>query len=148
MQYKDYEGYSKTYVLVHNTGFGVMEDNYIEHDVVYETDDYEDAQNKALEFKIKNNKPEDIQSSWCYNTYHINVNTLSNKGQELLSSYKDYFDDTLKDIDKSGYIKIENHGVCFYFKELKNFTDDINAEYTKYFKNTGFIMPIDQDDKY
>jgi len=36
MNYKSYEGYSKTYILVHNTGTGVMEDPYIEHDVVHE----------------------------------------------------------------------------------------------------------------
>jgi hypothetical protein len=87
MKYKDYAEYSKTYVLVHNTGFGVQEDNYIEHEVVYETDDYDDAINTSLELKMKNNTDEQIKSGWCDNTYQININTLTKNGKLLYDKF-------------------------------------------------------------
>lgn len=91
MEYKDYIGFTKTYVLVHNTGTGIMEDNYVERDVVYETDDYKDAENKSLELKLKNNTKSQIESNWCNNTYQINVNTLSDYGKKLCKEFVDNF---------------------------------------------------------
>jgi len=119
MKYKNYEGYTKTYILVHNTGTGTMEDNYMEHEVVYETDDYDDAENKALELKLKNNPKKDIESSWCNNTYHININTLTDKGKRLLSDFKVRADESFKKLIKSGdYTVNEIDGVKFYMQNI------------------------------
>lgn len=84
MIYKDYKGYTKTYVIVHNQGSGATGEPYRELEVVYETDDYNDAKNKALEFENKHNTPSEIQSTWLSNTYIINVNLLSEGGKKLL----------------------------------------------------------------
>jgi hypothetical protein len=86
MIYKDYKGCTKTYVIVHNQGSGATGEPYRELEVVYETDDYNDAKNKALELENKYNTPAEIQSTWLSNTFIINVNLLSEGGKKLLNT--------------------------------------------------------------
>lgn len=88
MTYKDYHGFIKAYVVVHNTGHGVMESNFVERDVVFETDDYEEAVSVSKQLEIKNNPEDSIRSGWPNNTYHINVNTLSEKGKLLFDTWR------------------------------------------------------------
>jgi hypothetical protein len=121
MNYKDYKGCFKTYVVVHNTGFGTMEANFVEHDVVYETDDYGDATSKALEFKIQNNTPSEIQSSWCNNTYHVNVNTLSEQGNVLFERFSQICKDRIKTFDSGLVTKTVYNGISFYITKMDGF---------------------------
>lgn len=110
MRYAEYENYTKVYVIVHNTGFGVMEAPYEEEGVVFETDSLEEAQSKSKEFEVANNTKEQIKSSWIPNTYHINVNTLSEGGKKLLGEFNDNFNGR----DMSKYDKQEIGGYTFY----------------------------------
>lgn len=88
MGYKDYIGYTKTYVVCRNEGFGVMEAPYEEKEVVFETDDKDEAESMATKLKIENNTPEEIKSSWVPNTYRVNINTLSEEGAKMLLQFK------------------------------------------------------------
>lgn len=64
MKYSEYENCTKVYVVVHNTGSGVIEDPYIEHEVVFETDFFGEAKAKALELRLKYNSKAEIESTW------------------------------------------------------------------------------------
>jgi hypothetical protein len=87
MTYKDYKGFTKAFVIVYVTGNGTMESKFTEHHVVFESDDKEEADEKAWELTLKNNRIGEIKSSWYNNRYHVNVNTLSDKGRMLLSEF-------------------------------------------------------------
>lgn len=91
MTYKQYPNHTKAYIVVHQTGFGVQEAPYVEHDAVFETDDYEEAKAKVGELIRQNNSPEQIASSWIPNTYTINVNTSSELGRKLEEEFSERF---------------------------------------------------------
>jgi predicted transcriptional regulator len=110
MTYAEYKGFKKTYVVVYVTGTGVMEDNFIDHDVVFESNDKGEADEKAKELTMKNNSIAEIESTWYRNRYQVNINTLSKKGKELLKKFENDFDEKLKNMDESKYNKIENNG--------------------------------------
>lgn len=99
MTYKDYIGFKKTYVVVYVTGTGVMEDIYINHEVVFESNDKGEADTKAEELTKQNNSIGEIQSTWYRNRYHVNVNTLSKGGKKLLKEFEKSFDDKIKNMD-------------------------------------------------
>ncbi|MFA7708159.1 MAG: hypothetical protein WCX73_04365 [Candidatus Pacearchaeota archaeon] len=115
MNYKDYEGFTKTYVIVYVTGTGVMEDNFIDHNVVFETNDKEEADKKAEELKVQNNSPANIASTWYSNRYHVNINTLSENGKKLLEEFESDFDERLEKGLKDGrYGKVKVGDMTFY----------------------------------
>jgi len=115
MTYKDYDGFTKTYVVVYVTGTGVMEDNFIDHDVVFETDDKGEADSKAEELKIQNNSPVDIESTWYRNRYHVNINTLSEGGKKLYEKFKSDFDERIQKGLKDGIYDVKKVGdMTFY----------------------------------
>jgi hypothetical protein len=117
MRYSEYKNYTKVYVVVHNTGTGVMEDPYIEHEVVYETDFLEEAEAKASELKLKHNSKAEIESTWCSNTYHINVNILSDKGKELKEKFSKEFDERLKMGMKNSKYNVHKVGDLTFFTD-------------------------------
>jgi hypothetical protein len=122
MKYKDYEGFTKTYVIVYVTGTGCMEDNFIDHDVVFETDNKDEAESKANELKIHNNSPADIESTWYRNRYHVNINTLSEMGKKLLEEFRNDFNKTLQKGLKEGiYDKVEVDDITFYMDNRRKF---------------------------
>ena len=118
MTYQDYEGFAKTYVVVYVTGTGVMEDNFVEHNVVFESNDKGEADAKANELTMKNNSIGEIQSTWYNNRYHVNVNTLSKGGKKLLKKFETEFDDKIKNMDKSKYTKTKCNGMTFYIQKM------------------------------
>lgn len=123
MRYKDYEGFTKTYIIVHNIGFGTPEDNYEEVAPVAEADTYAEAAKIANNLKGENNPPEDLQSSWCYNTYHININTLTDDGKELLEEFYKESDALLKKaIDNPDNYTVSKSGeYTFYMQKCPEF---------------------------
>lgn len=115
MTYQDYEGFTKTYVVVYVTGTGVMEDNFVDHNVVFETDNKTEAEQKAEELKIQNNSPVDIESTWYSNRYHVNVNTLSEMGKKLLEKFQSDFDERLqKGLKEGRYDEVKVGDMTFY----------------------------------
>jgi len=115
MTYKDYEGFTKTYVVVYITGTGVMEDNFIDHNVVYETDNKDEADKKAEELKRHNNSPAEIESTWYSNRYHVNINTLSENGKILQKQFQSDFDKRLdKGLKNGHYDKVKIGEMTFY----------------------------------
>ena len=91
MEYREYPS-DKTYIVVHKTGFGVMENPYTEKEVAYESNSLKDAKDKANELERQNNTEENIKSSWIYNTYWININTTTPEGKKLLKKFGKEFD--------------------------------------------------------
>lgn len=94
MTYKEYPNCTKTFVVVHKTGFGVQEAPYIEKEVVFESDDEQIAQTEADRLTKENNEPD--CGSWKENTYWINVNTLTEQGKKLIEEFHSQFDERLK----------------------------------------------------
>lgn len=118
MIYKEYEGFTKTYVVCRGEGFGVMEAPYIQKEVVFETDSYEEANSKSEELKKANNTEEDLKSSWVPNTYWVNVNTLSHKASLLKKGFEGFTDDEIETMKTSGEYTILKVGeYSFYHKK-------------------------------
>lgn len=140
MTYKEYKGYTKAYIVVHNTGFGVMEAPYKEKEVVYETDSLKEAEKVSRKFEKKNNSKKDIKSTWIPNTYWINVNTLSPKGKLLEKEFDSKCNDKIDyaKLTPDLYEKVEKYGITFYM--MKGFA---TPQPTKIdFKDSGFIIPL------
>lgn len=116
MTYDNYKGFTKPYVVQHYTGTGVMEDNYIAREVVGEFDTKIEAETFADKMFKANNTPEQIKSTWYDNTYSVNVNTLSDKGKELLTDLEKGFG-KIK-INKEDYEKMVVGERTFYFKKF------------------------------
>ena len=72
-------------------GFGVMEAPYTDVRIVYETNSQAEAEAKAKELFHLNNTPEEIQSTWCNNTYLVIVNTTTEDGKRLLEEFHEKF---------------------------------------------------------
>lgn len=102
MEYRKYTS-NKTYIVVHKTGFGVMENPYVEKEVVYESNSLKDAEKKAKELEIQNNSAEDIKSSWVSNTYWININTTTKQGEKLLAKFGKEFEEKMKKVRWKNY---------------------------------------------
>lgn len=98
MEYKDFPGYGKPFIVQHCTGFGVMESpfQYAEQDIVGWFDTKEEAEAFSKMMTEKNNPSADRKSSWCNNTYHIHINTLSERGKELLNQFYIQWDELKK----------------------------------------------------
>ncbi|MES3018165.1 MAG: hypothetical protein V4721_10310 [Bacteroidota bacterium] len=87
MRYQDHPGYDKAYVIMRCSGFGVMEANYVDEEIVFQTDDQEEAYEKARSLTNENNTPKQIKSSWIPNTYWVHANTLTAEGKRLLDAF-------------------------------------------------------------
>ena len=83
MNYREFKNIDKTFVVIHNNGFGSQESPIIEMDVVYETNDFIEAENMAKTLQTKNND----DNGWNYNTYDIGINTLTTEGNKLLQEF-------------------------------------------------------------
>lgn len=117
MTYAEYIGFSKPYVVQHYTGTGVTEDPYEPKEVVGEFDTKEEAEGFAKKLFNENNTPEQIKSTWCDNTYWVNVNILSDKGKQLLSEFRKGFKRV--DINPKEYDTHKVSDYTFHFKKWK-----------------------------
>lgn len=140
---KEYPKINNVYVVVHYTGNGVMEDRYVEHEVVYSTNNKKDALLKAKEFELNNNTKAEIDSTWLSNTYMVHVNTNTTKGKKLHDEASNRFKDKIqyaKDHPEI-YDTFQRNGVTFY--TMKGFVvkeDTILSSLQ--FSQSGFIMPL------
>lgn len=130
MKYKDYEGFTKPYVIVHNTGFGVMEAPYQEHEIVGEADTYLEAQRLSKQFERENNTRDEIRSSWIPNTYHINVNTNCIEGQFLLKEIEKEADKAFEKVkcNPENYSTHKIGGMTYHFQKLPDFDQPKKSE--------------------
>ena len=78
----------KTFIVMQQKGFGVMEAPCTDVRIVYGTNSQAEAEAKAKELFHLNNTPEEIQSTWCNNTYLVIVNTTTEDGKRLLEEFK------------------------------------------------------------
>jgi hypothetical protein len=115
MIYQKYEGFTKTYVICRGEGFGVMEAPYIQKEVVFETDDYNEALSEQERLTKANNTAKEIKSTWIPNTYWINVNTLSKKGEELFNGTQGDFETKPIDLDNFDITNVGEY--TFYHKK-------------------------------
>lgn len=83
MLYRDFPESDKTYIVMHKTGFGVMESPYYDKEIVYETNDSGKAHTIAEYLTETNNTTEEIKSSWTPNTYWVYLNTATPCGKEI-----------------------------------------------------------------
>lgn len=119
MTYKDYDGFTKTYVVVYVTGTGVMEDNFIEHNVVFETNDKGEADSKAEELEMQNNSEADIKSTWYSNRFHVNINTLSEGGKKLHEKFKSDFDQKIQKGLEDGIYDVKKVGDMTFYIDIR-----------------------------
>jgi hypothetical protein len=115
MIYQKYEGFTKTYVICRGEGSGVAEDPYIQKEVVCETDNYENALKLQDILTKENNTPKQIESTWIPNTYWINVNILSKKGEELFNEAQSRFGAKVANLDDFDISKVG--GYTFYHRK-------------------------------
>ena len=90
MQYREILS-DKTFIVMQQKGFGVMEAPYTDVRIVYETNSQAEAEAKAKELFHLNNTPEEIQSTWCNNTYLVIINTTTEDGKRLLEEFHEKF---------------------------------------------------------
>lgn len=157
MKYTDYHGWTKPYVIVHNTGFGVMEAPFIEHEVVAEANTWEEAVKMANKLKVNNNSAEDIRSSWVPNTYHINVNTNCDEGKALLVEFEKEVDKAFQKVidNPDGYDTIKTRdGFTFHFQKTDLFDDpkaptpsDLSMTFPSKIRYSNNINPKDDEEK-
>lgn len=77
MIWREYPDYTEKFIVHRYTGVGVMEDPYVEHEVIFRTNSKKEAVDFCSKYRKENNSPEDFISGWCDNTAQTNVNTLS-----------------------------------------------------------------------
>lgn len=89
MVFKSYAGYTKLYVVQRHTGLGILPLHpYIEHEVVGEFDDKDEAIRYADELRKNNNSAESFKNNWVNNKYKVNINLLNEKGVKMLEMAK------------------------------------------------------------
>ena len=82
MVYREYPWLNKTFVVIHTTGFGLMESPLEEHGVVWASNTLEEAHTKGKELY----PPNPADKGWDYNGYIVAVNTSTNNGKMLLEN--------------------------------------------------------------
>jgi len=143
--YKEYPTHTKTYVVVHYTGNGVMEDRFVEHEVVYETNNKKDAEQKAKELTIKHNTKKEIKSTWKSHTYMVHVNTSSKKGNKLYDEWSIKFNDKIEYAQNhpDEYSRHDVGEYVVYSMKCSGWGCD-NTKSSFDFYKSGFMIPLNQ----
>lgn len=113
----DYSKYTKTYVVVHYTGFGLQEAPYRDMHVAFETNDETEAHAKANEYKMASNPPDSLRDSWYENKYEVRVNPNSEFGKKLANGYIQGKNEVpaAGDLKARGYVTEEIYGIKFTY---------------------------------
>jgi hypothetical protein len=80
--YKEYPWSNKTYLVVHTTGCGVMESPIEEREIVFGTNDENEALSKGRELYPRDG------SGWDYDNFTIHVNTSTEEGKRLYQEFE------------------------------------------------------------
>lgn len=126
MKFLDFPSHpDSTYIIIRNTGYGVMEGPYEEHDIVYGCNTMEEAETMSNELEILNNHQQAIDCALIPNTYHIHINTLTTQGKELLINvFTRKFENTLNKLKSSGTAKEVKVGdITVWYEPLEAFND-------------------------
>jgi hypothetical protein len=99
--YAEFEGHTKTFIIKHIQGVGVIESPFVEKEIMFETDDEKEAEKQVIKLKKYYNSPEDLETTWYSNRYQIQVNTLTDKGKELHKEFLVYLEKLKKQITKN-----------------------------------------------
>lgn len=146
MQYKEYPEICNTYVVVHYTGNGVIEDRYVEHEVAYSTNNKKDANRKAKELEQQNNTKSELKSTWLSNTYMVHINSATPEGVKLYNAWSNKFNDKIqyaKDHPEI-YDQFERGDMTFYV--MKGFVCNEDATLKSLdLSSSGFIMPLNKE---
>ncbi len=102
MRYEKHEKSDKGYIIMRCSGFGVMEANYVDEEIVFETDNKEDAYKEADRLLHENNSEETIKSSWIPNTYWVHANTNSEIGKAEYDKFRAESDETIRKAKATG----------------------------------------------
>ncbi len=110
MNYQDYPNYTKTFIVMRCSGFGVMEAPYQDEEVVFETDNEDEAYAESNRLRETNNTPEQIKSSWIPNTYWVHVNTSTEAGKKLLAEFQREANERLENLKQQPNYKMVTIG--------------------------------------
>lgn len=125
--FKEYPN-KKTFVIVHYTGTGVMEDPSVMREIVFDTDDKQEAEDKAHRLYLDNNSLGQIQSTWTDNHYHIHTNPLTEEGKRLETEFRKQFDEAWSKRNPDDYNEYKVGDITFsieksaekHFQNLEN----------------------------
>ncbi len=101
MGFKEYHDIEHTFVIIHNTGCGVMESPIKRVGVVGSCETEEEAKLKCTELLVANNSLERVQSTWCENTYSYDINTCTELGKQLIAEFDLKFNKMISDAEKN-----------------------------------------------
>lgn len=102
MKYKKYKQSNKAYIVMQCSGFGVMEAPYVDEEIVFETNDKDEAYKETDRLFHANNSKETIKSSWIPNTYWVYTNTNTEIGKLEYDKFCAKFDETVRKAKESG----------------------------------------------
>lgn len=145
MEYREYPS-NKTYIVVHKTGFGVVESPYLEKEVVYESNSLKVAQKKADELEVQNNSTEEIKSSWVSNTYWININTTTKQGKKLLEKFGKEFDRQMEKVNWENCTAYKTGCQTVYFEHCEAFEALLRPPPTRIIYSVPKKRKVDIDD--
>ena len=128
----------KVYVVVKQSGFGVMESPYMDEGVVFATNNAHEADLFARKSYVETNTASEIASTWTPNTYDVRINLLTKKGMKLRRVMQIEIDSIFENIDTSNYRKVEKCGVTYYLKNFEGFGEPTKINYSK----LGFVIPL------
>lgn len=141
MEFKDCEGFKKQYVVQRYTGNGVVEDNYVDRELIKGFKSKEKAEEYAEKLFQENNTQEQIRSTWCSNRYKVVTNTLHPKGLEDKKISDEERERELKEFYDNIHLynKEVRSGITFYFKKGEKSFYDLHPPSKIYSKPIGTI---------
>jgi hypothetical protein len=122
-----------------------MEDPHKFKRVVSEHRTMEEAEAEAASLKVLYNTPEEIESTWTDNNFHININSLSEEGRNYWNSRPNFFDNLNEDdyiITQCGDIKVYTH------KQFHSYLNNLREEHPiENEPGEWFLIPMNKKKK-
>ncbi len=110
MRYQEHPKFTKGFIVMRCSGFGVMEANYEDEEVMFETDSMEEAYAEADRLLHANNSEETIKSSWIPNTYWVHANTSTEIGKAEYDKFRAESDETIRIAKEEGRYRVVRAG--------------------------------------